>query len=315
MKRRALFTPLLPLSYVVLCCFVTNAFAEENCETLGQNPEWNAGIQKMISLHAEHKYVEAQSLSKELRKICSRSPILTYMDAKVAEGLGDDIMALHYLQNASEYTYVIAVPSETAQKIWYARYEKEHPERTASSVANLRQETDDLLEQTKQLQLKTQHLSDRVVEVQASTEVESMRENAGKSMWAGAGVGIAGLVVAAIGAGLTFANYKDPFEYYGGEDNFYDIDSKNNSRTTYSLPECGAGDTCYPQSYAEKKYRLKSEYQAGLALFGIGLTMAVTGAIFTGIYGYKYTHLGKDSSSATLNVSIAPSGLAFHMTF
>lgn len=314
MKRKVFLILWTFLAFVGLCSFVTNAFAEDNCINLGQNPEWNAGIQKMLSLYDEQKYVEAQRLSKELRKICSRSPILTYMDAKVAEGLGDDIMALHYFQDASEYTYQIAVPPETAQKIWYARYEKEHPERTATSVATLRKETDDLLEQTKQLQLKTQNLSNKVIEVQASTEIESMRENAGKSMWAGAGVGIAGIVVAAIGAGLTFANYKDPFEYYGGEDNYFDMDAKNNSDSSSSgLSSCNTGGSCYPQSYAEKKYRLKSEYQAGLALFGVGLTLAVTGAIFAGIYGYQYTHLGKDSD--TLNVSFAPNGLAVQMTF
>ncbi len=281
-----------------MSCVALDAYAED-CSNLDGNAEWTRGLQELIDLYEQERYSDARNLAIELRNTCSKSPILNYMNAKIAEGLNDDEMALKYFREASKNTYDIAVPPDTAKKIWYARYEKEHPERTADSVAILKDESESLVEQSELLREQSRILSTKILKTQQSAEIETLRNDAERSMWIGTGIGAMGLAVTAAGIVLTVTSEKFSYNYqYTSSD----------------------GDD--PAGYYESKrkdygtYKVNPRYEAGLALFGVGLAMTITGAIFAGIYGYQYTHIGNhEDLFDTIDFAIAPNGVSMYMAF
>ena len=278
-----------------------DAYAED-CTNLEENAEWTSGLQELIDLYEQARYEDARNLAIELRNTCSKSPILNYMNAKIAEGLNDNEMALKYFQEASKNTYEIAIPPETAKKIWYARYEKEHPERSANSVAILKDESESLAEQSVLLKEQSRILSTKILKTRQSAEIETLRNDAERSMWIGTGIGSMGLAVTAAGIALTVTSEKYNYNYQ------YTSSELNNPADPAGYYESDRDD------YGT--YKVNPRYEAGLALFGIGLAMTITGAIFAGIYGYQYTHIGNHEDILdTIDLAIAPNGVSMHLTF
>lgn len=298
MKTRIILTLLATMFFGCMPYLASVAHAED-CSNLDANAKWKTGLQELIALYEQGQYEDARTLAIELNGMCSKSPILNYMNAKIAEGLNDDETALKYFQEASKNTYDIAVPPDTAKKIWYARYEKEHPERTANSVETLKTESESLAEQTEQLKEQTRALSTKILKTQQSAEIETLRNDAARSMWIGTGIGAMGLAVTAAGIALTVTSEKYNYEY----------------QYTGSEPDDPAG---YYESNRKDygTYKVNPRYEAGLALLGVGLAMTITGAIFAGIYGYQYTHIGNhEDLFDTIDFAIAPNGVSMHMFF
>lgn len=232
-------------------------YAQDGCQSLNENPEWMGGLQDVISEIQANDYQAALKKSKRLSEICPNAPTLNYMQGKIYENLNDKSNALYYYQKASENTYNFAVDPDTAKKIWYARYEFEHPERTQGEVSR-KDERIGALEAESQ-----QNLSN--FEAYKEEQYASVR----KTMWAGAGVGIGGLALAGAGLGILFS-----------QENNITIDYKTNDDIKEEM----------------KNVKYTGPYIASWGLIGAGAALAVAGAVLTGIYGYKYTHFDKNVS-------------------
>ncbi len=295
-------------------CFSSSAFAQEDCDGLGDNPNWNSTIQEIAKDIQLGRYQKANVSAVQLSQICSESPVLNYLRGKIAEGMKDRIQAIRYYQTASEAIGEFIISPELSRKIWYARYEAEHPERTGSSVESIQNENKSLLDdkqllidQNKNLENRAQLMQDRVELLKDNTESlkeekKSLQEENKMllsrtetvcrdrqlvaesktnytNMWIGASVGIVGLAVLGTGLGLAL--------------NYDSVKNKVNSE-------------------GKKVAVLSPIYSTGWALFGVGTTMTVIGTIMTGIYGYRYS---QSKSANSYSFSITPTQVAFGMTF
>ena len=169
------------------------AFAQDACLYLTNNSGWNEGIKSVSQLIQAGNYTQARIEAKTLSQICDQSPVLHYMQGKIAQEMGEKSDALLHYQKASEYTYQFAVEPDMARKIWYARYENEHPERTAKSLEeSARQNESKIYENTSEL------MSEFHKDIKARNY---------KMMWTGIGLGIGGLALLGTGVGLWASGY------------------------------------------------------------------------------------------------------------
>ncbi len=188
----------LLLSATIVCALLSpmSAHAEDGCATLKSNPEWNNGMKQLLNAIQTNDMTNAKIQSKILADICPNAPTLNYLQGKIAESLGEKQDALYYYQKASENTYAFAVDPDNAKKIWYARYENEHPERSASAVNSNSESFAALEAQNVHLQeLNAQHL-----------------ESYKKLLWAGVGIGAGGLALAGTGAALVALSHSSKIE-------------------------------------------------------------------------------------------------------
>ena len=203
-----------------LLCMPSWCFAQEACDNLNTNAEWNAGIKELVQLVQGNLYEQAKVKAKQMSQQCEQSPVLNYVQGKIAEGLGDSVNARLYFQKASEYTYTYYVDKDMAQKIWYARYENEHPERTAKGI----QETTERLN------------ADFTEKLTSQKENEALR-NYNRLMWSGMGIGIAGLALLGTGIGL-YVSDNDPVKW---ADKTYKTHYTNKPKYDVSWALMGAG--------------------------------------------------------------------------
>ena len=173
-----------------------NASAQNKCGTLDNNTEWISGMQQLIETMQTEDMPKAKLQAKALANICADAPTLNYLQGKIAEALGEKQEALYYYQKASENTYTFAIDPDNAKKIWYTRYENEHPERTASAL-ELNNET------LSSLEAKNAHLQALNTEYAESYK---------KLLWSGVGIGAGGLVLAGTGAALVAMSHSSKFE-------------------------------------------------------------------------------------------------------
>ena len=165
------------------------AFAIDKCQTEMSRPEWNNDIQRLSILISSQNYTKARPLAQALSNRCDRSPVLNYMLGKISEGIQDDKNALYYYIKASEYTFEFAVAPEVAQKIWYARYEKEHGNDVSDGVREQDSDGD---------HLTMTELRERNEQLLKATEKANWN-----MLWTGTAIGAAGIIMTGIGAGLA----------------------------------------------------------------------------------------------------------------
>ena len=200
------------------------AAAQDTCQNLNTNAEWNTGIKELVQLVQNNLYDQAKVKAKQMSQQCEKSPVLNYIQGKIAEGLDDSVSARLYFQKASEYTYTYYVDKDMAQKIWYARYENEHPERTAKGIEESeRQFNEKLTSQKEKLDLQQEN--------EALRSYHSL-------MWVGTGIGIAGLAMLGTGIGL-YVNDNDPVEW--PDDNLSKYHYKNKPKYDVAWALIGAG--------------------------------------------------------------------------
>ncbi len=100
-------------------------------------------------------------------------------------------------------------------------------------------------------------------------------------MWTGVGIGGAGIIMTGIGAWLGF-----------DKDTYYKVDNKKDENG---------------------KYRIRSKYVGGWAVFGAGLAMMAAGGAMTGIGAYYYLRNKKDKSP--IDFSMSPTSIDLKFTF
>ena len=285
------------LSLVTFFIIPAAGYAQDNCTDLSNNIEWTSGLQEIIMTMQAGDMPKAQQQAKALADICMNAPLLNYLQGKIAEELDQKKEALFYYQKASENTYTFAIAPDTAKKIWYARYESEFPEHTEAVVAASKTRIAELEAELSSEKAETQKLNEQL-NSQRGTLISDFKEREHetflKFMWAGAGIGIAGVAIAGGGVGMLFGSKHDKY----AKVNFSDIG--------------GADKTSENIDDAVHSYKYNSLYLASWAMIGAGAALAISGAVLTGIYGYKYTHPSEDESFA---FQISPCDISFKFTF
>ncbi|MBQ9244383.1 MAG: hypothetical protein IJ165_14395 [Proteobacteria bacterium] len=236
------------------------AAAQDSCASLGSNDKWKETLPKITEQIEKKNYDEALSLARSIYSICPESPILNYFVATCLQNTGDTVKATQFYQTASDNTFKFATAPSVAQKIWYARYEAEYPERSGENVKALQDKANTLEAENHELELKL-----------ASASALQSSDNSGNAigMWTGVGIAAAGLALGGAGIGMALS---------GNDERSVKIsqDKEDNSFTA----------------------KFNSEAALYWGLFGAGAALLVAGSVMTGIFGYRYTHTDKTEDIA-----------------
>lgn len=279
---RRMGTPLLTFLLLLLPLTAT---AQDQCATIGQNPQWTDGLKQLVSTMQANDMQSAKLQAKELADICPNAPMLNYLQGKIAEALGETQDALYYYQKASENTYTFAVDPDNAKKIWYARYETEHPERTASALTSSNEKLQAIETELAQSQSDNAKLLDNIHTLEAS-ELKTSKT----LMWTGVGSAAGGLALVGAGVGLIFSGTK--------------YEKVANGEITVTTKD--SNNILVIDETKINKYTYTTNYTTGWMMIGIGSAFTVAGTILTAIYGYKYTH----SKSEQFSFQVSPFGSA-----
>lgn len=249
----------------LLCLPVTAAYAQ-GCENLGENTEWTALFQQMNTQAQAEDYEMALNTFKKMSDICSIVPSANYSAGMIHKKLKNYKEAYGFLMVATRHTKQFAVDEDLMKRMWYALYETEYP-----AVIDFRSG------KVEQLHQEALAAKDALL----SAEKQEKLEFAESMMWTGAGIGIAGVVLAAVGGifmGIPGDEIKG--EYIHINDKGFVTMNPWDNKT----------------------------YMSGTILLGLGTSAAIAGAIMTGIAGYKYTKY-KYENAETENT------LAFHIDY
>ncbi len=105
-------------------------------------------------------------------------------------------------------------------------------------------------------------------------------------MWTGAGVGIGGVLLSAVGGIIMNSGV--------GED-------------TYSFEEFSSSGIHITRS--------NPQYDAGAIILGVGIGAAVAGAIVAGIGGYRYVKTKDENNTLDIDLNISLNSASFEMRF
>ncbi|MBQ9816914.1 MAG: hypothetical protein IJM59_05535 [Proteobacteria bacterium] len=266
----------MPCCVLAAASFALPTAALADCGTLNEDDAWNQGFMHLQKQVETARYSEALETAKTLFTICQDSPALLYYTGLAMRGTGDEERAKIYFQKSSENLSIMAAEPGLSRKIWYTRYESEHPESTADAIQekehtiqNLTKEVADLNEENHRLELSS-------VELTASSGSEAQYYQ--QIMWAGIGVGIGGLALTATGIALTTISRDEIIKF-----------NKNKDKVS------------------ENKIRV-----AGWALMGTGIGLLASGIVTACISGYHYSRAKDD---AVMSFQASPIGASFSMTF
>ncbi len=269
----------------------TNAFADA-CDNLGNNAEWKSNFAKLETAVDKGQYDEAVEYAKSLYAICAKSPALLFYTGQAMKGQGDKDRATQYFIKAAEMTSDVAVDPGMSRRIWYARYEAEHPEATPEA---LQAKADELAaEKNKYDELKAEWDAKSVEERENAARIEvasvylqqESKRSWGAAMWSGVGIAVAGIALTATGAALITSSDK--------------IEKSGETTTEKS------------------GFAVTKPYVTSWALLGAGLAMTVGGTVLTGIAGYHYARIDLDNDGAadeSVSFNILPGSVSFGMTF
>lgn len=272
------------------------AFADE-CSRIQANSEWNNSIENLVTLVEQKQISEAKELSKRLETRCSKFPMLMYLQGRIMEAEGNREEALKQFKAASEYTYEFAVSPDTSKRIWYARYELEHPDRTPESIQKLVDEKVTLQTELASTQ-KSIEDSQSQYGLQTETLHKRMESDYSAGLWTGAGIGIAGVLMLAAGLGINVSISDD--------EKYQKIAIEND------VPAHADGEPDRTHAASSSKLMVTDKYIASWALIGVGSVAILSGAIVSGIFGYKLTHIDDNN---LFSLQITPTNVGFSMTF
>jgi hypothetical protein len=277
---------------LVLAATMSNAAFADDCDNLSNNPNWDLNFSTLENAVDKGDYDTAVETAKVLFGICAQSPALLYYTGVAMKGKGDKERAQQYFVKASENTSEIAVDPGMSRRIWYARYEMEHPEATPEAI---KAKADEMAETKRQYaDLKTQ-FDEMNKNIELNTAQRSMeekfllqqsKENWWSSMWAGVGIAGAGIALTITGGVLA--------------------------STSEKIEKAGTPTT------EKSGFAITKGYVAGWTLLGAGIAMTIGGTVLTGIAGYHYNAIDLDSDGAkdeSVSFNVSPTGVSFGMTF
>ncbi|MBO4350108.1 MAG: hypothetical protein J6A01_04060 [Proteobacteria bacterium] len=255
---------------------LSSAWAD-NCDKINSNSAWKDGFEQMNAAYKAEDWKAALKHAKELEEICDLSPNLNYTIARIHKNRGDKEKYLYYLQKSTQNTERFAVDKDTLDRMWSEKYIAAHPEADPENIEALNKKIDDLNSEIATLKgdLDQADLSAKEVARTTITKEEHLEVQINDyrtPMWIATGIGIGGLAMAGAGAGL--------------------VAYKKNESVDFSDSKIKVPGT----------YKVNASYVAGWILVGVGSGLAIGGAVFSGIFGYKYKHF-KDTQSWSLNIS------------
>lgn len=280
---------------IVMVCFGASVYLysasakAQSCDNLAENASWADGMSALIYHIDKGEFDKAIEAAKPLFAICPKMPSLNYYTGLAFESQ-DPARALYYFQEAGKNTVEFTTSPAISRSIWYKLYEVEHPERTEAAISSLTQnnirlneviaQRDEVIDEQK---TTIHELEKELAESAHNTNQmvmyssEEARQEFAKAMWAGTGVGIAGLIMA--GAGISMVAF---------------VTNHNDEGHAYSVSK---------------------PYMAGWSLIGIGGGLAVAGAIMAGIAGYQYTHFDVPNTDITISLGGTYRSIGLYMAF
>ncbi len=270
---------------LALCALLVPGLAFADCDDIGE-PSFQKGVKELISLYDSGEYQKAIDAAKPLFATCKEAPSVLYYTGLSFRGLGNIDNAKIYVQKASEALSKYSAEPGISRKIWYDRYELEHPESTVEAVNTRKIMIDALTTQVGEVNKQLDTMRDQMESmrtdkehyIQKSHELELAVQSTGdvtrykNMMWTGAGLGIGGVAVLVAGS-VLYATNNDELKIKGVTFTD-DIHTSNNLKGT---PD-----------------NINRDLGIGLMSAGIGMTLV--GAVMAGINGYYYTHLANEDS-------------------
>ena len=252
--------------------WLPTAFAD-NCDALDQNPAWTEGFQELSKQFKSEDFKSALKSATKLEAICDQSPVLNYTIARIHKNLNDDEKYLYYLQKATQNTEKFGVDKNTLDRMWSEKYIAAHPEADPDLIEARNAEISSLKQELTKTHQALNESNSKVVQIQNNDDsIRTYRT----WLWAGVGIGTAGLAMTITGAVLYI--YKDKDE----------------------LDELKEG--AIPQKEFQNK-DITAPYAAGIGLLGAGIGLIIVGSIVAGVFGYKYSHSDQDSP---ISLTLAP---------
>ena len=263
----------------LLFCGAHSAFAQ-NCKNLDRNPLWTQLFQEYSDQYKSEDYHNALKTTDKLQEICKDSPILNYAISRTYRQLGDHVNEVKYIQRATDNAVQFNVKEETLKMFWFARYEAEHPDASASARETNQQtlqELNEALEASRQ-QVAASEIAGQKKELELQHKEESIYK---VLMWSGVAIGATGIAMTATGGALIGIVGKE------------NVDQRRNGE--------------------QEQVRVDPKYQLGLGLLCAGISATVAGAIAAGFGGYLYSR-GKQADET---ISFVPqlNGASLFMTF
>ena len=256
---------------LVSWAFCANAFADD-CMKLDKNPKWIEGM-NVLSVHmAAKNWDEALQTAQELSAICERSPVLNYAMGRIYREKGDNQKTLFHMRQATLSTEEFAVKGKMLEQMWFERYEAEHPEARAESIAARQKDIEDRDAEIARLRDLERQTHDQAMAARVDEKAGSIAEKThyAAGLWTGVGVAAAGLILTGIGTWFYFDVKNDGVEY--------DDD--------------------------KAKYSASGSYATSWALIGAGIAATVAGSAVAGVMGYFYSHA--DDADAPVSFNISP---------
>lgn len=258
--RRGIFVvlALFCFMWVPLCAFA------DNCKNLEKDKFWAEGFKKVNDLITDKKWDEALDEAHKLYAYCDRSPMINFYLGHIYKELGNEKNVLNYLRKATDYTEEFAIKGPLLERIWYERYEAEHPEARPEKIAEMKEALE-----TERQKVAAAGDAQKQSEFDTTLSLQKVRSNYAAGLWTGVGLGAAGLVLGGVGVGMYFSN-RDPA---------MDWDSE------------------------KARASVKEGYYIGVGLIGAGIGLTVAGAIVAGVMGHHYAQLTAEEKTVSLSIS------------
>ena len=292
--NRFLISSALFLTGICLVAMPGLAFAD--CDDIGE-PSYQKKVKEFIAIYESGEYQNAIEAAKPLFAVCKETPSVLFYTGLAFRDLGNLDNAKVYVQKASENLSKYSADPGLSRKIWFERYELEHPEGTIEAVNARKTMIESLTIQVGEANSQKEAMieqmdavkADKALYIDKNHELELALVATGDvnryktMMWTGAGIGIAGIVATIAGGAMVAANDEIKIKNVG----------VSNNNVLEGKPDGITRDL-------------------GLGLIGSGIGMTIVGTVMAGVSGYYYTHLSgtekkddgsNDSSQNDTNVS------------
>lgn len=262
-----------------LVLFSVPAFAD--CEHDVGTDVWNELSTRMNDAYTSDRYEDALQSALALEQMCSTPPTLLYIISDSYQHLGNEEKSAEYIKRASLNLSKYDLPQSFIEQVWFRRAELELP--IHGQVVETRNENEKLKAELGQAQTM-------IVETTNKANSEKI-DTLNTVMWTGAGAAIGGGVLAIAGAVMTG---------YG----FFNIDG---SAVNVTEPE--------DNGTIELKDNYLQIEKAGIALLGVGGTLAVAGTVVAVLAHLELTDIELSNDDVSLKFDAGLASVGVTMTF